>query len=86
MIQLNLHEAKAKLSECVEAALRGERVIIARRNVPVAELRPIPQRSAPPRKIGQGPRQPGYALPDAFWEPLPPGVAAGFLGESDDPL
>ena len=52
MIQVNLHEAKAKLSACIDAALRGERVIIARRNVPAVELAPIPQHSAQPRKIG----------------------------------
>jgi prevent-host-death family protein len=49
MIQLNLHEAKAKLSESIEAALRGERVVIARRNVPAVELAPIPQPSTGPR-------------------------------------
>lgn len=84
MIQVNLHEAKAKLSECIEAALRGERVIIARRNVPAVELAPISQRSAQPRKIGQGPKQSGYALPDTFWEPLPDDLFAAFNGGRDD--
>jgi prevent-host-death family protein len=84
MIQLNLHEAKAKLSECIEAALRGERVVIARRNVPVVELAPIPQRTSAPRKLGQGPKQAGYALPQSFWEPLPDDLIAAFNGGSDD--
>jgi prevent-host-death family protein len=82
MIQLNLHEAKAKLSECIEAALRGERVVIAHRNVPAVELAPIPQRTAEPRKLGQGPKQPGYALPESFWEPLPGDLVAAFNGGS----
>lgn len=84
MIQLNLHEAKAKLSECIEAALRGERVVIARRNVPAVELAPIPQRTAGPRKLGQGPTQTGYALPDSFWDPLPDELIAAFNGASQD--
>jgi antitoxin (DNA-binding transcriptional repressor) of toxin-antitoxin stability system len=84
MIQLDLHEAKAKLSECIEAALRGERVVIARRDVPAVELRPVPQRSTEPRKIGQGPIQQGYALPDSFWEPLPDDVVAAFHGTPED--
>ena len=84
MIQLNLHEAKARLSECIEAALRGERVVIARRNVPVVELAPIPQRSTETRKLGQGPKQPGYALPDSFWKPLPDELVAAFKGVSDE--
>ena len=84
MIQLNLHEAKAKLSECIEAALRGERVVIARHNVPAVELAPIPQRTLEPRKLGLGPKQRGYALPDSFWEPLPDDVIAPFNGGSND--
>ena len=84
MIQINLHEAKAKLSECIEAAMRGERVVIARRNVPAVELTPIRQRLGEPRKLGQGPRQTGYALPDSFWEPLPDDLSAAFNGCSDD--
>jgi prevent-host-death family protein len=83
MIQINLHEAKAKLSECIEAALRGERVVIARRNVPAVELAPIPQRPSVPRKLGQGPKQSDYVLPDNFWEPLPDDMIAAFNGGDD---
>ena len=36
MIIVNLHEAKAKLSEYAAAVERGEAVLLARRNVPVA--------------------------------------------------
>ena len=35
---MNLAEAKARLSELIDAARRGEEVIIARRNVPVVRL------------------------------------------------
>jgi prevent-host-death family protein len=83
MIQMNLHEAKAKLSECIEAALRGERVVIARRNVPAVELAPIPQRASVPRRLGQGPKQSDYVLPDNFWEPLPDDMIAAFNGGDD---
>ena len=64
VIQLNLHEAKAKLSECIEAALRGERVVIARRNVPAVELAPIPQRLK--RKRGQA-QLPEVHFPWSAW-------------------
>jgi prevent-host-death family protein len=40
-ITVDIHEVKARLSEYVAAVERGETVIIARRNVAVAELRPI---------------------------------------------
>ena len=83
MSQLNLHEAKAKLSECSVTALRGERVVIARRNVPAVGLAPIPQRTDEPRKLGQGPKQSGYALPDSFWDPLPDDLIAVLSGARD---
>jgi prevent-host-death family protein len=41
-------EAKNKLSELIDRALRGEGVVITRHGTPVAELRPIP---APPRPV-----------------------------------
>ena len=41
MIMVNIHEAKARLSEYLEAAERGERIVICKRNQPVAELKPI---------------------------------------------
>lgn len=78
MIQVNLHEAKAKLSAYLDAVSRGERVVIARRNIPVAELTPIRPAVATERLIGQGPSESGYDIPDAFWEPLPDEIAAAF--------
>lgn len=83
MIQVNVHEMKAKLSDYLAAALRGERVVIARRNVPVAELKPIAAPPATPRPLGQGPREEGYELPEAFWEPLPDELTAAFTGSTD---
>ena len=45
MLMVNIAEAKAKLSEYLEAVARGEQVIICNRNQPVAELRAIARRS-----------------------------------------
>jgi prevent-host-death family protein len=38
MPKVNVAQAKAKLSELIDAALRGEEVVIARRNKPVVKL------------------------------------------------
>ena len=38
MKQVNVAEAKAHLSELIDAALRGEEVVIARRNKPAVRL------------------------------------------------
>ena len=42
-----MHEAKTRLSQLVEQALRGEEVIIARRGEPAVRLIPV---GAPPLK------------------------------------
>ncbi len=80
MIQVNIHEMKAKLSEYLAAALRGERVVIARRNLPLVELTPIRRARTEPRPLGQGPREEGYEVPEEFWEPLPKELIAAFNG------
>jgi prevent-host-death family protein len=64
MIQFNTHELKARLSNYLAAALRGERVVIARRNMPVAELKPIAASRSAPWPLGQRPREDGYELPE----------------------
>ncbi|MFZ1426151.1 MAG: type II toxin-antitoxin system prevent-host-death family antitoxin [Geminicoccaceae bacterium] len=64
-MQINVHEAKAQLSELLERAARGEEVIIAKRGKPFVRLIRVEDRT---------PRQPGLAkgrLTDAFFEPLP---------------
>jgi prevent-host-death family protein len=50
MVQVNMHEAKTRLSQLVELAEHGERVVIARGGVPVAEIVPY----APPCGKRQG--------------------------------
>jgi prevent-host-death family protein len=68
MIVVNIHDAKAKLSEYLDAVAKGERVVICKRNQPVAELRAIEQKRTEPRPIGGGPH---IELTDAFFEPMP---------------
>ncbi len=78
MIRINVHEAKAKLSEYLARVEAGEVVVICRRNVPVAELRAT-------ARVSEGPRPFGLAtgtleVSTAFFEPLPPDVQLGFEG------
>ncbi len=49
--QLNLAEAKAKLSHLVDQAARGNTVVIAKAGLPVAKLGPL---DAEPKKIKFG--------------------------------
>lgn len=70
-IQMNIAEAKAKLSALIEAAERGEDVIIARNGEPVAELRSLSKR--PKRRLGVL-KDYGYAW-DAPYEAFEPDPA-----------
>ena len=43
MIPVNIADAKAHLSRYLGRVERGETILLCRRNVPVAELRPLPK-------------------------------------------
>ncbi len=80
MIKVNIFEAKARLSEFLEAVEAGERVLICKRNQPVAELtRVFPARSAP-RPVGGAKGQ--FVVPPTFFAPLP----EEFVGAFDSDL
>jgi prevent-host-death family protein len=51
MSTVQIHEAKAKLSGLIEAALSGEEIIIARRHQPLVRLVPLTEEDKT-RKIG----------------------------------
>ena len=71
MIKVNTAEAKAKLSEYLDRALAGERIVICRHNEPVVELRPIAAMQDGPRPVGPLPGRPTFEVSPAFFEPLP---------------
>jgi prevent-host-death family protein len=74
---VNIHEAKARLSEFVDAVEQGDVVLICRRNQPIAELRRVARRRSAPRPLG------GTALdvPASFFEPLPAAEIDAFYGD-----
>lgn len=80
MIKLNVHEAKTHLSEHLDRLERGEEdvVVICRRNEPIAELRALPRRRTTRRPIFR--RDPRFAMPDTFFEPLPGSLLSDFEG------
>ncbi|MDP2786559.1 MAG: type II toxin-antitoxin system prevent-host-death family antitoxin [Pseudomonadota bacterium] len=85
-MNINIHEAKAKLSEYIAAVEAGETVQICRRNVPVAEIVPLRQARKEPRPVGLGPYEEGYEIPASFFEPLPDELLKAFNGELPDPF
>jgi prevent-host-death family protein len=82
MIQMNIAEAKAKLSELVARAEAGEEVVIARDGVPAVVLKPANDAGAvpAPRRIGWLAGE-VWEAPDAW---APDDEAADFAGQSFD--
>lgn len=80
MTKLNVHEAKTHLSEWLDRLERGEEevVVICRRNQPIAELRALPRRRTTKRPIFR--RDPRFAVPASFFEPLPEDTVTAFEG------
>ena len=71
MIKANIFEIKAKLSEYLDRATHGERIVICRHNKPVAELRAVDAVRTEPRPIGPLSGRPTFIVPASFFEPLP---------------
>ena len=80
---VNIYEAKAKLSEYLDAVAAGERVLICKRNQPVAELRAIPAARTSLRPVGSAAGR--LQVPAAFFDPLPDDVMNGFAGVEEPP-
>jgi antitoxin (DNA-binding transcriptional repressor) of toxin-antitoxin stability system len=78
MIVTNIHDIKAKLSEYLEAVSRGERVVICKRNTPIAELRAITPVRVEPRTIGGAAGR--LTLPQSFFQSLPEDLLSDFDG------
>ncbi|MCL2524684.1 MAG: type II toxin-antitoxin system prevent-host-death family antitoxin [Betaproteobacteria bacterium] len=89
MLMLNVHEAKARLSDMLSKVEAGETVIIARRNRPVAKLVQTTDEPAKkePRRMGTAKGR--IAIPPSFFEPLDDRALGLFTGEPlapEDPL
>ncbi len=79
MIKLNVHEAKTHLSRYLEKLARGETILLCKRNIPIAEIRPLPQQRKKKRPIGLAKGK--FEVPPEFFEPLPSDLVDAFHGE-----
>jgi prevent-host-death family protein len=70
MSMANIADLKARLSELVERASQGERILICRHNRPVAELGPVAGVRTDPRPTGPLPNRPTFDVPPSFFEPM----------------
>ena len=77
-MQVNIYEAKTRLSELVDQASRGETVIIAKAGTPLAKL--VPLASGSRRKLVFGLMKGKIRIADDFAAPLPEAMLAGLEG------
>ena len=80
MMKVNIAEAKAHLSRYLDIVAGGETVVVCRRNVPVAEIRPVPVPQSEVRPVGI---DRGLEIPSSFFEPLPDDVLDAFDGHGE---
>ncbi|MBM4063052.1 MAG: type II toxin-antitoxin system Phd/YefM family antitoxin [Planctomycetes bacterium] len=79
MLRINIHQMKTNLSRHLDDLAPGDRLLICRRNVAVAEVRRLPEPGEGPRRLGLARGE--FTVPPSFFEPLPPDVVAGFEGD-----
>ena len=82
MISLNINEIKTHFSSFIAKVSNGETVIVCKRNVPIAEIKPIAALPNKKRPIGlAGKDYPDFKISNAFFEPLPDDIVTAFNGE-----
>ncbi|MGH7488429.1 MAG: type II toxin-antitoxin system Phd/YefM family antitoxin [bacterium] len=79
MATVNVHEAKTRLSQLIEAAESGEEVVIARAGRPVVRLVAL-GRHGPMRKLGRLAGK--LSIPEDFDAPMPDEWLAQFEGRN----
>ncbi len=80
MIRLNIHEAKTHLSKYLARLKKGEVIVLCRRNVPIAEIRPLQDQAKQQRPIGLARGR--FEVPPEFYESLPEELERAWSGEN----
>lgn len=81
-MQVNIYEAKTRLSELVEQAHQGKTIVIAKNGTPLAKLVPLDAPAKP--KIVFGLMKGEIEIADDFDAPLPDDLLALFEGRDPD--
>ena len=77
MFKVNIADAKTHFSRYLDMVAKGETIVVCRRNVPVAEIRPVPRALREDRPVGI---DRGMTIPSEFFDPLPDEVLDAFEG------
>ena len=68
------------MSRYLDRLAQGETIVLCKRNIPIAEIRPIPPDITTERPIGLGKGE--FSVPAEFFEPLPSDIIDSFEGQS----
>ena len=80
---ININEIKTHFSSYLQKVAKGETVTICKRNVPIAEIRPIITKPNVKRPIGlAGKEYPDFKIDEAFFEALPNDIMSSFYGDN----
>lgn len=82
MNKVNIADARANLSRHLARVEAGEIITLCRRNVPIAEIRPLHTEPVRERPVGI---DRGMTVPDSFFEPLPDELLGAFEPGADEP-
>jgi len=81
MIKLNVHEAKTHLSKYLAQLKAGERILLCKRNQPIAEITALPPPPIRARPIGLAKGR--FSIPRTFFAPLPDHLLEAFEGKQE---
>ena len=79
VIRLEVHEAARHLSRYLDLLSEEERIVLCRRNVPIAEIRLLQSARTNPRPVGLAKGR--FEVPPEFFEPLPDDQLDAFEGK-----
>ena len=79
MIRVNITGAKTHLSKYLAKLEKGETILLCKRSVPIAEIRPINPANHHPRPIGLDRGR--FKVPESFFDPLPDWLLDAFEGK-----
>ncbi len=65
MKRVNVHEAKAHFSKYLARVAKGETIVVCKRNIPVAEIRPLSDGKLKLRPIGLAKGE--FEIPEEFY-------------------
>ena len=79
MIRLDIHEIKTHLARFLSYLSDGDRIVLCKRNVPIAEIRPLKSSRTERRPVGLAKGR--FTVPPEFFDPLPDDLLNAFEGK-----